>query len=109
MADQPDRPTSEPTPPQSAVADRPAPSKPKPGLLPRWRVLLHNDDQNDIEFVVRTLIELACLRTQQALTVTMEAHRRGLSLVCTTHRERAELYREQFASKGLTVTIEPEC
>ena len=25
----------------------------------------------------------------------------------TTHKEKAELYQEQFQSKGLTVTIEP--
>ena len=29
------------------------------------------------------------------------------SLLLTTHKERAELYQEQFTSKGLTVTIEP--
>jgi ATP-dependent Clp protease adaptor protein ClpS len=31
----------------------------------------------------------------------------GVALVLVTHKERAELYVEQFASKRLTVTIEP--
>ena len=31
----------------------------------------------------------------------------GVALLLTTHKERAELYQEQFQSKGLTVTIEP--
>ena len=28
-------------------------------------------------------------------------------MLLVTHKERAELYQEQFESKGLTVTIEP--
>ena len=31
----------------------------------------------------------------------------ALALVTVTHKERAELYQEQFQSKSLTVTIEP--
>jgi ATP-dependent Clp protease adapter protein ClpS len=38
----------------------------------------------------------------------MEAHTTGVSLVLVTHKERAELYEEQFRSVLLTVTIEPE-
>jgi ATP-dependent Clp protease adapter protein ClpS len=38
----------------------------------------------------------------------LEAHQRGISLLLTTHREHAELLHEQFHSKHLTVTIEPE-
>ncbi len=109
MSDQTPRPQTEPSPPRTMTAERPAhaPAKPRMDHLPPWRVLLHNDDENDIEFVVRTIIELAALRVQEALSVTMEAHKKGLGLICTTHRERAELFREQFSSKGLTVTIEP--
>ena len=36
-----------------------------------------------------------------------EAHARGRALLMTTHRERAELYKEQFASKKVIVTIGP--
>ena len=38
----------------------------------------------------------------------LEAHRTGVSLLLSTHQEHAELLAEQFASKSLTVTIEPE-
>ena len=31
----------------------------------------------------------------------------GVALLLVTHKERAELYADQFQSKGLTVTIEP--
>jgi len=38
----------------------------------------------------------------------VEAHRKGVSLVTVTHRERAEFLEEQFRSCRLIVTIEPE-
>ncbi|MFN8523987.1 MAG: ATP-dependent Clp protease adaptor ClpS [Chloroflexota bacterium] len=36
-----------------------------------------------------------------------EIHTSGASIVATTHKERAELYQEQLAGRGLRVTIEP--
>ena len=86
---------------------KPTPKKNPPGLLPLWKVLLHNDDKNDILYVVDTIVELTPLNKQDAEERTVEAHDSGISLLLTTHKERAELYQEQFTSKGLTVTIEP--
>lgn len=83
------------------------PRKKLPGLLPPWKVLLHNDDKNDMFFVMVTIIELTPLNEQDAKQRTMEAHETGVALLLTTHKERAELYKDQFQSKGLTVTIEP--
>lgn len=97
---------AEPTTPAQPKA-RPAPSKPKVDELPPFRVLLHNDDVNDMGFVVETLIDLAALPQVRAVRVMLEAHQRGVALVLVTHRERAELYRDQFQSKGLVVTVEP--
>lgn len=88
-------------------APRKAPQKKPPQPLPPWKVLLHNDDKNDIPFVVRTVLELTPLNEQEAEQRTDEAHRTGVALLLTTHKERAELYQDQFNSKGLTVTIEP--
>ena len=47
------------------------------------------------------------MNEQDAQNRTLEAHNAGVSLLLTTHKERAELYQDQFKSKGLTVTIEP--
>ncbi len=96
----------------TAVAEPPAksrtePSKPRFDQLPPYRVLLHNDDVNDMLFVVRTVIEITPLNKERALEVTFEAHLSGVAMVLVTHKERAELYRDQFQSKGLTATIEP--
>ena len=74
--------------------------------LPPYRVLLHNDDKNDFVHVIETLVDLTPLTPQAATTVTMEAHKTGVALVLMTHRERAELYVDQFKSKSLRVTIE---
>lgn len=75
--------------------------------LPPFRVLLHNDDHNDMHFVVDTLMDLTPLEPTRCARVMLEAHTNGVALVLMTHQERAELYRDQFASKGLIVTIEP--
>lgn len=85
----------------------PAPAKPTPKNLPPFRVLLHNDDVNDMLYVTATLMEVTPLGKERALMVMMEAHQAGVALVLSTHKERAELYQEQFTSKGLVVTIEP--
>lgn len=84
-----------------------SPQKKPPQMMPPWKVLLHNDDKNDMFFVIHTVVELTPLNEQEAQLRTTEAHKTGVALLLTTHKERAELYQEQFTSKGLTVTIEP--
>ena len=88
-------------------AKKPAPQKAPPQMLPPWKVLLHNSDQPTFEFVTRTIVELTPLKEQDAKLRTKEAHETGVALLLTTHKERAELYKDQFESKGLVVTIEP--
>ena len=88
-------------------ARKTTPKKKPPQPLPPWKVLLHNDDKNDIGYVVDTIMQLTSLNQQDAELRTKEADKTGLALLLTTHKERAELYQEQFTSKGLVVTIEP--
>lgn len=88
-------------------AGKKAPKKNPPGQLPPWKVLLHNDDTNELAFVVNTIVELTPLKKQEAEQRTVEANDSGVALLLVTHKERAELYKDQFESKGLTVTIEP--
>lgn len=75
--------------------------------LPPFRVLLHNSDTPDQVYVVETLMELTPLDVHRATDVMLEAHHTGVALVLVTHRERAELYAEQFRSRRLIVTFEP--
>jgi len=93
----------------TAVKSQPrtTPQKKPPQPLPPWKVLLHNDDKNEVQYVVTTIMSLTTLNADDAVLRTVEAHKTGVALLLTTHKERAELYQEQFQSKGLTVTIEP--
>src|SRR3954451_12948302 len=92
---------------KSKKKSKPAPQKTPPKMLPPWKVLLHNDDVNTHLHVVKTIVELTHLNEQAAKTRTEEADKTGVALLLVTHQERAELYKDQFTSKGLTVTIEP--
>ena len=91
----------------ATVEKKPAPPVRKPGKLPPFKVLLHNDDENTFEHVIRSIVRLTRLKTEEAVLRVLEAHESGVALLLTTHRERAELYIEQFASLSLTVTAEP--
>ena len=76
---------------------------------PRYRVLLHNDDFNSMEYVVQTLITTVAGITQpQAVDIMMEAHTNGMALVITCALEHAEFYCETLRTHGLTSTIEPD-
>ncbi len=77
-------------------------------LLPPYKVILHNDDVNDMARVVRVICELTPLNTEEAIERMLEAHNTGSAVLLITHKERAELYVDQFTSCGLTVTAEPD-
>lgn len=78
-------------------------------LAPRYRVLLHNDDFNTMEYVVQTLLTTVPSLTQpQAVNIMMEAHHSGLALVITCALEHAEFYCETLKNYGLSSTIEPD-
>jgi ATP-dependent Clp protease adapter protein ClpS len=59
-------------------------------------------------FVARVVMELTHFGSAEAEFRMWETHYRGSSLVVITHLERAELFVEQFADRGLAATIEPE-
>ena len=78
-------------------------------LAPRYRVLLHNDDYNPMEYVVQVLMKTVPSLTQpQAVNIMMEAHNSGLALVITCAQEPAEFYSETLKMHGLDSTIEPD-
>lgn len=93
----------------TATATRPKPVRPQRKVehMPPWRVLLHNDDVNEVLYVVESIMQITPLGRTEAVKRMMEAHITGVSMLLITHQERAELYQDQFQSKGLTVTIEP--
>lgn len=92
-------------PPRSAV--RVAPAPPRVDVLPPWKVLLHNDDVTPMDDVVETIVMLGVANRRVAIQRMLEAHTSGVALLLVTHRERAELVQEQFASRKLKATVEP--
>ncbi len=75
--------------------------------LPRYKVVLLQGGFDDLMFVVRCVMELMRYPRAEATHKMWEAHHSGRSVLLVTFKERAELYVEQFASKGLNVVIEP--
>ena len=76
---------------------------------PGYKVLLHNDPVNSMEYVVATLQQVVPqLSEQDCMAVMLEAHNTGVGLVIVCDIEPAEFYCETLKSKGLTSSIEPE-
>ena len=75
--------------------------------LPPYRVILHNDDVNAMDHVVRSLLaSVPELTEDRATEIMLEAHGVGQAEVISCPLERAELYRDRLESFGLTATIE---
>jgi ATP-dependent Clp protease adaptor protein ClpS len=77
-------------------------------LLPPYAVILHNDDHNSMDHVVRSLLKaVPQLTPERAAEVMLEAHNHGQAVVIVCPLEPAELYRDRIQTFGLTATIEP--
>ncbi|MGH2507659.1 MAG: ATP-dependent Clp protease adaptor ClpS, partial [Ktedonobacteraceae bacterium] len=78
-------------------------------LLPPYKVVLFNDDHNDMDYVVAILLRLINhLTSAKAIEVMLTAHLRGNAVVVVCPKERAEYYQESLLGYGLTAIIEPE-
>lgn len=76
--------------------------------IPQYKVLLHNDDVNTMEHVVKVLMQVFKFSQAVCEQIMMEAHRTGVALCVIEPFEQAELHREQMTSFSLVATIEPE-
>lgn len=78
-------------------------------ILPPYKVLLHNDDVNTMDHVVRALVQtVPSLSIERATAIMLEAHHTGVALVVVCPKETAEFYAEKLGSLSLTATIEPD-
>ena len=77
-------------------------------IMPLYKVLLHNDDVNSMEHVVKTLRQVFKFDEQECVRIMIEAHNNGLALCAVEPLEQAELHRDQLISSSLVATIEPE-
>ena len=74
-------------PPEAAQQRESATAKNPPSPLPPWKVLLHNDENNEMLFVIRAIVELTPLNREDALHRMLEAHKSGV-LASPGHSQR---------------------
>ena len=78
-------------------------------VSPKYKVLLHNDPVNTMDYVVETLRQVVPqLSEQDAMNIMLETHNSGVGLVIVCGLEPAEFYSESLKAKGLTSSIELE-
>ncbi len=76
--------------------------------ITRYKVLLHNDDVNTMDHVVRALMEVFRFERAMCGRIMLEAHNNGVALCAVEPFEQAELHRDRLRSFSLVSTIEPE-
>lgn len=69
-------------------------------------LVLHNDDFNTFEFVIKTLIEVCKHEPEQAEQCTLIVHYKGKCTVKTGCHDEIEPMYKQLLESGLTATIE---
>ena len=78
-------------------------------LLPPYKVILFNDDYNEMDYVVSVLLHtINNLSQSEAEHIMLTAHLTGSAVVIVCPKEIAEYYQERLLSYGLTATIAPE-
>ena len=80
-----------------------------PARARNYKVLLHNDDVNDMGYVVKCLLKcVPQLSPERAVRIMHETHLQGTGLVIVCDQEPAEFYSESLKSCGLRSSIEPD-
>jgi len=69
--------------------------------------MLHNDDKNDFDYVILTIMSLTPLNETDAELRTKEAHQTGVALLLVTHKEAGGTVSGSVRIERIIVTIEP--
>jgi ATP-dependent Clp protease adaptor protein ClpS len=90
---------------QGATAVAPAkpaqlPKKRPPKNLPPFHVILLNDNDHSYEYVIEMLKSIFAHNEQQGFKLAEEVDKKGRAIVFTTHKELAELKRDQIHAFG---------
>jgi ATP-dependent Clp protease adaptor protein ClpS len=67
---------------------------------PPYHVILLNDEEHTFEYVIELLLKIFGHSKPTAEELTLKIHLTGRAVVLTTHRELAELKREQVLAYG---------
>ena len=81
----------------------------KQRLFDPYKVLLHNDDHNDMDHVVVAILKsVPQIPKHDALAIMQEAHLAGVAIVISAPLEYAEMYCDRLRSFNLTASIEKD-
>jgi len=75
-------------------------AKQKPKLLPRYRVILWNDDDHSFQYVIRMMRKIFGYDKTRGMIIACGVHACGKTPVATLPLEVAELRRDQIRSFG---------
>jgi len=67
---------------------------------PPYHVVILNDEEHTFDYVIELLTKLFAHPLATAEELTLRIHHTGRAIVLTTHREKAELKREQVLAYG---------
>jgi len=85
----------------TATKTRPkAEERPETKQPRRWNVVLLDDDDHSYEYVIRMMQELFACSVERAFEIARKVDGDGRAICLTTHREHAELKREQIHAFG---------
>ncbi len=77
-------------------------------LDPRWRVTVHNDPVNMMQYVVLVFKKVLAMNNEDAIRHMMEVHTLGRSIVWTGSLEPAEHRVHELQSWHLRATLDPD-
>ena len=80
-------------------------TKPVPRELPPYHVVLLDDNDHTYDYVIDMLQSLFAHSAEQSMLLAREVDKSGRAIVCTTHKERAELKRDQIVGYGCDFRI----
>ena len=92
-----------------AVAEptkRKAPARPTPKQLPPYNVVLLDDDVHTYAYVIEMLGVVFAHGVEKAYQMAKEVDKSGRVIVLTTHKELAELKRDQILAYGADPRME---
>jgi ATP-dependent Clp protease adaptor protein ClpS len=77
----------------------------QPQQLPPYHVVLLDDNDHTYEYVIDMLCGLFNHSVEQAFAMAQQVDKAGRAIVMTTHKERAELKRDQILGYGCDIRL----
>ena len=99
---------SSPVPVEKPKRKRKRRVKRKPKRMPRYHVILWNDDEHTFEYVIDMMRDLFGHTKERGRQIAKTVHRQGRAAVYMGHLELAELKRDQILAYGADAFV-AEC